>query len=77
MGMINEGELDQHCPNVKEHGKSRHQLNRDTFMQHIRELLRDQLDHCEEMNIHGARGALFKLKLPGSGYTVRRERHRD
>ncbi|OBT57881.1 hypothetical protein VE04_02107 [Pseudogymnoascus sp. 24MN13] len=70
MGMLNDGELDQQCPNVEEHGQSRHQLNRYTFMRHIRELLRDQLDYCEEMNIHGARGALFKVKLPGFGYTV-------
>ncbi|OBT43224.1 hypothetical protein VE00_06404 [Pseudogymnoascus sp. WSF 3629] len=70
MGMMNEGELDQQCPNVKEHGKSRHQLNRDSFMRHIRVLLRDQLDYCEQMYIHGARGALFKVKLPTFGYTV-------
>ncbi|KFZ01138.1 hypothetical protein V500_00875 [Pseudogymnoascus sp. VKM F-4518 (FW-2643)] len=70
MGMLNDGELDQQCPNVEEHGQSRHQLNRYTFMRHIRELLRDQLDYCEEMNVHGARGALFKVKLPGFGYTV-------
>ncbi|KFZ01725.1 hypothetical protein V501_09830 [Pseudogymnoascus sp. VKM F-4519 (FW-2642)] len=63
-------ELDQQCPNVEEHGQGRHQLNRHTFMRHIRELLRDQLDYCEEMNIHGARGALFKVELPGFGYTI-------
>ncbi len=70
MGMVNEGELDRQCPNVKEHGKRRHELSHNTFMQHIRELLRDQLDYCEDMNIHGARGALFKVKLPRFGYTV-------
>jgi hypothetical protein len=58
------------CPNVKEHGKSCHQLNRDTFMRRIRDLLRNQLDYCVELNIHGARGAFFKVKLPGFGYTV-------
>jgi hypothetical protein len=30
----------------------------------------NQLDYCEEINMHGARGALFKVKLPGFGYTV-------
>ncbi|KFY50792.1 hypothetical protein V495_00095 [Pseudogymnoascus sp. VKM F-4514 (FW-929)] len=70
MGMINEGGLDWQCPNVKEHGKGRHQLNRDSFMRHIRELLRDQLDYCEQMYIHGTRGAFFKVKLPTFGYTV-------
>jgi len=70
MGMVNGGELDRRCPNVKAHGKSRHQLNRNTFMQHIRELLCNQLDYCVAMNIHGARGAFFKVKLPGFGYTV-------
>jgi len=39
-------------------------------MRHIREVLRDQLDCREEMNMHGARGALFKVKLPRFGYTV-------
>jgi hypothetical protein len=70
LGMVDGGELDWRCPNVKEHGKSRHQLDRNTFMRHIRELLRNQLDYCVEMNMHGARGALFKVKLPGFGYTV-------
>ncbi|KFX95971.1 hypothetical protein V490_03607 [Pseudogymnoascus sp. VKM F-3557] len=70
MGMVDGGELDWRCPNVKEHGKSHHQLDRNTFMRHIRELLRNQLDYCVEMNIHGARGAFFKVKLPGFGYTV-------
>jgi len=39
-------------------------------MRHIRELLCNQLDYCEEMNMHGASGALFKVKLPGFVYTV-------
>ncbi|KFZ13460.1 hypothetical protein V502_06597 [Pseudogymnoascus sp. VKM F-4520 (FW-2644)] len=70
MGMVNGGELDRRCPNVEAYGKSRHQLNRNTFMQHIRELLCSQLEYCVAMNIHGARGAFFKVKLPGFGYTV-------
>ena len=70
MGMVDGGELDWRCPNVKEHGKSHHQLDRNTFMRHIRELLRNQLDYCVEMNIHGARGAFFKVKLPRFRYTV-------
>ena len=68
--MVDGGELDWRCPNVKEHGKSRHQLDRNAFMRHIRELLRNQLDYCVEMNMHGARGALFKVKLLGFGYTI-------
>lgn len=39
-------------------------------MRKIRRLFHNQLDYCEEMNIHGARGALFKVKLSGFGYTV-------
>jgi hypothetical protein len=70
MGMVDGGELDRRCPNVKEHGKSRHQLNCNAFMRHIRELLCNQLDYCEDMSMHGARGALFKVKLPGFGYNV-------
>ena len=70
MGIIQEGALDEKCPNVREHGKAHHHLNRETFMRKIRRLFHDQLDYCEEMNIHGARGALFKVKLPGYGYTV-------
>lgn len=70
MGMVNGGELDRQCPNVEAHGKNRHQLNRNTFMEHIRELLSNQLDYCVQMNIHGTRGAFFKVKLPGFGYTV-------
>jgi hypothetical protein len=70
MGIIHGGSLDETCPNVREHGQSHHDVNRETFMRKIRRLLCDQLDHCEEMNIHGARGALFKVKLPEYGYTV-------
>lgn len=29
-----------------------------------------QLDYCESMNGHGARGALFEIKLPDWGYTI-------
>jgi hypothetical protein len=70
MGIIQGGALDEKCSNVREHGKAYHHLNRETFMRKIRRLFRDQLDYCEEMNIHGAREALFKVKLPGFGYTV-------
>ena len=70
MGVVQGGALDQKCPNVREHGKSSHHLNRESFMQKTRQLFRDQLDYCEEMNIHGARGALFKVRLPRFGYTV-------
>jgi hypothetical protein len=69
MGILQGGALDEKCPNVREHGKVHH-LNRETFMGKIRRLFHDQLDYCEEMNIHGARGALFKVKLPEYGYTV-------
>ena len=70
MGIIRGGKLDQTCPNAKEHGRGRHRLNHETFMQKMQQLLHDQLDYCEEMNIHGARGAFFKIKLPGFGYIV-------
>jgi hypothetical protein len=70
MGIIGGGALDRKCPNVKEHGKAYHHLNRETFMQQIGQLFHDQLDYCEEMNIHGARGALYKVRLPRFGYTV-------
>jgi serine/threonine protein kinase len=32
-------------------------------------MLEDQLDYCQEMNVHGARGALFKIQLPRYHYT--------
>ncbi|TAQ85977.1 hypothetical protein B7494_g5705 [Chlorociboria aeruginascens] len=70
LGIIQGGRLDQMCPNVKEHGQGCHQLNQVSFMRQIQHLLCDQLDYTEEMYIHGARGALFKIKLPGFGYTV-------
>jgi hypothetical protein len=35
------------------------------------QLLPDQLDYCKEMNIHGSRGPLFKVKLSRRlGYRV-------
>lgn len=39
-------------------------------MRNVRDLLCNQLDYWEDMNRHGARGALFRVKLPGFGYTV-------
>ena len=39
-------------------------------MQQMQQLLHGQLDYYEEMNIHGARGTLFKIKLPRFGYTI-------
>ena len=64
MCIIRGGALDPKCPNVKEYEKDYPYLNRETFIQQIRKLFHHQFDYCEEMNIHGARGALFKVKLP-------------
>lgn len=64
------GKLDQACPNVKEHGDIFHQLDYETFMENIKDVLCNKLSFVEEMNVHGSRGALFKIKLPTSGYTV-------
>jgi hypothetical protein len=70
LSLIGGGQLDQLCPNVKKHGKGSHSLNRSTFMEAVLQMLDTQLDHCQDLYKHGARGALFKIKLPGYCYTL-------
>ncbi|KAH8588056.1 hypothetical protein B0O99DRAFT_525815 [Bisporella sp. PMI_857] len=69
LGLVTDGQLDRSCPNVRKHGANSHKLNKSTFIRAVRKMLEDQLDYCQEMNVHGARGALFKIQLPRYHYT--------
>ncbi|KAF4765275.1 hypothetical protein HAV15_003307 [Penicillium sp. str.  len=70
-GMINGGELDQTCPNVLDHGKTRHVINARAFVKRLQRQLSETVNaDCEVLGIHGSRGALLKITLSSHGYTV-------
>lgn len=59
------------CPNVRDHGESRHRINRLTFLGLIRRQLSEDLDaDCTPVGLRGSRGVLFKVRLASHGYTV-------
>jgi len=68
-GLRNDSALDPSCPNILEHG-TKH-LSQASFT----ELVRTQLSNdrgndadCCPLNLHGARGALLKIRLSSHGY---------
>ncbi|KAL9102056.1 MAG: hypothetical protein Q9163_002764 [Psora crenata] len=71
LGLAKGGLLDSMCPNVQDHGETRHQINKRTFLSLLRKQLSTDLDtDVEPTGIHGARGALFKVSLTSHGYTL-------
>ncbi|OCL01491.1 hypothetical protein AOQ84DRAFT_434837 [Glonium stellatum] len=71
LGLVTGGLLDKMCPNVRDHGRNHHQIGQPTFLNLIRRQLSNDLDtDCEPVGVHGARGALFKVRLTSHGYTV-------
>ncbi|KAJ5865145.1 uncharacterized protein N7529_007061 [Penicillium soppii] len=70
-GMMKGGELDQTCPNVIDHGKTRHVINATAFIKRLQRQLSETVNaDCEVLGIHGSRGALLKVTLSSHGYTV-------
>ena len=70
-GLLEGGLLDEMCPNVRDHGESHHRIDQRTFLNLIRRQLSKDLDNdCEPVGVHGARGALFKVRLTSHGYTL-------
>ncbi|OAA65097.1 Protein kinase-like domain protein [Akanthomyces lecanii RCEF 1005] len=74
-GLQSQASLDPSCPNVRDHGVDRHQLNPATLIRRLseqfspRELHPDTQLGCKSLHIHGTRGALFKVSLLSHGYT--------
>ncbi|KAL6232749.1 hypothetical protein BDW75DRAFT_246950 [Aspergillus navahoensis] len=70
-----QGNLDQQCPNVSDHGVNRHQLTPATLIHRLDQQFfsdQQQLDTqlgCESLHVHGSRGPLFKITLWSHGYT--------
>jgi hypothetical protein len=63
--------IDRSCPNALEHG-SEH-MPKDEFLRHVRQQLavdRGSNADCCPLFVHGARGALLKLRLSVRGYTL-------
>lgn len=71
-GLVHGGSLDKTCPNINDHGESNnHEIDQPTFLKLIHQQLSKDLDHdCMPVGIHGARGALFMIRLTSYGYTV-------
>ena len=70
-GLVDGGPLDKTCPNASDHGKSHHQIDRFVFLNLIRQQLTRTLDiDCKPVGVHGARGALFIIRLTSHGYTL-------
>ncbi|KAJ6105932.1 hypothetical protein N7512_009449 [Penicillium capsulatum] len=59
-GLVYGGELDQACPNVRDHGHgtTRHIINSKTFVRKLQRQLSETVNaDCEIIGIHGSRGA--------------------
>ncbi|KAJ5787736.1 hypothetical protein N7457_002726 [Penicillium paradoxum] len=74
-GLVKRGvlgrELDRACPNVIDHGKTKHVLTLQSFLKQLQRQLSETVNaDCEMLGIHGSRGALLKVTLSSHGYTV-------
>lgn len=72
-GLVHGGELDQACPNVRDHGHgtTRHVINSKIFVHKLQRQLSETVNaDCEIIGIHDSRGALLKVTLSSHGYTV-------
>ncbi len=70
-GLVEGSLLDEMCPNVRDHGEGRHQIDRPTFLDLMRRQLSQNLDtDCKPVGLRGSRGVLFKVRLTSHGYTV-------
>ena len=75
MGIMDQGEFDDQCPNVLEHARQstdyHHNLDSQDFLWLIqKQLAKDRDTDCYPLWIQGARGAMFKVSLTSHGYTV-------
>lgn len=71
LGLSHGGPMDEKCPNIQDH--HRKHIKQKTFLRLIRNQLaidRGENADCTELNIKGARGALFKVRLSSYGYTM-------
>jgi hypothetical protein len=70
-GLVNRGVLDRACPNVIDHGKTKHVLTVQSFIKRLQRQLSETVNaDCEILGLHGSRGALLKVTLSSHGYTV-------
>ena len=70
-GLAYGGPMDDSCPNREHHGQEH--IERRTFLRLVRDQLardRGRDADCMSMNLAGARGALFKVRLSSHGYTL-------
>jgi hypothetical protein len=71
LGLANGGPLDSACPNVEEHGRDSHQIDRSSFLVLMRHQLARDLDaDFEPMGLPFTSGVPFKVRLAIYGYTL-------
>ncbi|KAF2254148.1 hypothetical protein BU26DRAFT_514154 [Trematosphaeria pertusa] len=71
LGLVEGGPLDTSCPNVRDHGDSRHRINLRTFLALIRGQLAEDLDiDCKPVGRPGSCGVHFWVRLKSHGYVV-------
>lgn len=70
-GLVEGRSLDLKCPNAGEHGKTKHKINRSTFLRLMRQQFFKTLDtDCTPTGVYGATGVLFKVRLASHGYIL-------
>ncbi|KAL8855376.1 MAG: hypothetical protein Q9178_007973 [Gyalolechia marmorata] len=75
LGLVRRLPIDSDCPNAEHHPRSKTGDTHALTKSGLRNLLRQQLAHtrdedCENLEVNGARGLLFKLCLATHGYTL-------
>ena len=71
LGLVTGGPLDASCPNVRDHGESRHRIRVQTFLNFLRQqLAKDRDTDCEPVSRPGSTSVLFQVRLASHGYTV-------
>ena len=71
LGLIEGGDLDPDCPNVCDHGTSKHRISQATFVRLVNEQLCKSLDdNVYHPYVCGAKAALLYVRLASYGYLV-------
>ena len=71
LGLIEGGDLDPDCPNVADHGTSKHRISQTTFVRLVNKQLCKSLDdNVYHPYICGAKAALLYVRLASYGYLV-------
>jgi serine/threonine protein kinase len=71
LGLVEGGPLDASCPNMRDHGRKCHHIDRATVLVLLRQQLSEDLDtNCKPVGTPGSCGVLFQIRLKSHGYIV-------